>query len=105
MYLRKLRDVRYCETIFDILARQFELAKLDEAREGALVQGVNQAPDKHSFPKRVLIVSGATVVGFLVGAFTVLFQAFLGHMRNDPDLHQKLLYLKGSLTTRKQNAS
>jgi len=27
------RDVKYYETIFDILAKQFEIAKLDEARE------------------------------------------------------------------------
>ena len=31
-YVRKLRDVKYYETIFDILARQFEIAKLDEAK-------------------------------------------------------------------------
>jgi len=36
-YVRKLRDVKYNETIFDILARQFEVAKLDEAKQGALV--------------------------------------------------------------------
>ena len=42
-YVRKLRDVKYYETIFDILARQFELAKLDEAKEGALIQVVDPA--------------------------------------------------------------
>jgi uncharacterized protein involved in exopolysaccharide biosynthesis len=36
-YVRKLRDVKYNETIFDILARQFEVAKLDEAKQGALI--------------------------------------------------------------------
>jgi len=51
-YVRKLRDVKYNEAIFDILARQFELAKLDEAKEGALIQVVDPAvpPDKKSFP-------------------------------------------------------
>src|SRR6202041_1738514 len=34
-YVRKLRDVKYYEAIFDILARQLELAKLDEAKEGS----------------------------------------------------------------------
>ncbi|MGH9597904.1 MAG: GumC family protein, partial [Edaphobacter sp.] len=33
-YVRKLRDVKYYETIFDLLARQYEVAKVDEAREG-----------------------------------------------------------------------
>ena len=66
-YVRKLRDVKYYETIFDILARQFELAKLDEAKEGAIIQVVDPAvpPDKRSFPKRTLIVIVATFVGLL----------------------------------------
>ena len=68
-YVRRLRDVKYYETIFDILARQFEVAKLDEAKEGAMIQVVDPAipPDRRSFPKRGLIVIGATVVGFISG--------------------------------------
>ena len=59
-YVRKLRDVKYYETIFEILARQFEVAKLDEAKEGSVVQVVDPAlpPDRRSFPKRTLIVLG-----------------------------------------------
>src|ERR1035437_5161788 len=47
-YVRKLRDVKYNETIFDILARQFEAAKLDEAKQGGLIQVVDPAvtPDR-----------------------------------------------------------
>ena len=50
--MRKLRDVKYYETIFEILARQFEVAKLDEAKQGAIIQVVDAAipPDKRSFP-------------------------------------------------------
>ena len=41
--MRRLRDVKYYEAIFDILAKQLELAKLDEAREGAFIQIVDPA--------------------------------------------------------------
>ena len=70
-YVRRLRDVKYYETIFDILARQFEVAKLDEAKEGALIQVVDPAipPDRRSFPRRGLIVIGATVLGLIIGVF------------------------------------
>ena len=37
-YARKVRDVKYYETIFDVLAKQLELAKLVEAKEGAIIQ-------------------------------------------------------------------
>ena len=70
-YVRKLRAIKYYETIFTVLARQFELAKLDEAKEGAIIQVVDPAipPDKKSSPKRTLIVIVATFVGLLVGIF------------------------------------
>ena len=76
-YIRRLRDVKYYETIFDILARQFEVAKVDEAKEGAVIQVVDPAipPDKRSFPQRALIVIGATIGGLLLGVLATLFQA------------------------------
>jgi len=40
-YVRKLRDVKYNETIFELLAKQFEMAKIDEARQGSVVQLVD----------------------------------------------------------------
>ena len=104
--IRKLRDVKYNETIFDILARQFEAAKLDEAKQGALVQVVDPAvpPDKRSYPKRGLIVIGATVVGFFFGAFLVLMQAALRHMKKDPGASAKLVLLKSALTSRRSKS-
>jgi tyrosine-protein kinase Etk/Wzc len=95
-YVRGLRDVKYYETIFDILARQFELAKLDEAKEGAVIQVVDPAipPDRKSFPKRSLIVLGATVAGFFIGAFLALFQAALQRLKDDPEGTQKLSILR-----------
>jgi len=103
-YVRRLRDIKYYETIFDILARQFELAKLDEAKEGAIIQVVDPAikPDRRSFPKRSLIVVCALLAGFFVGIFVVLWQSALEHMRRDPETFSKLSALRRtfSLTTR-----
>ena len=66
-YIRKLRDVKYYETIMELIAKQFEMAKLDEARQGAVIQVVDLAvsPDKRSFPKRTLTVIIATLIAFL----------------------------------------
>jgi len=99
-YIRKLRDVQYYQTIFDILARQFEAAKLDEAKEGALIQVVDLAvpPDKRSFPKRSLIVIGATAVGFLFAVFVALFQAGFRRMNDDPEATLKFYLLSRALS-------
>jgi tyrosine-protein kinase Etk/Wzc len=103
-YIRALRDVKYNETIFEIIARQFEAAKLDEARQGALIQIVDPAvpPDKRSFPKRGFIVMIATVVGFLVGIFAVLFRAAFRHLKSDPESSQKLHQLRSYLLLKRQ---
>ncbi len=102
-YVRRLRDVKYYETIFDILARQFELAKLDEAKEGALIQVVDPAipPDKRSFPKRALLVIGATFVGLLVGVMTALLQASWMRIKSDPETTAKVDRLCWSLGSQK----
>jgi uncharacterized protein involved in exopolysaccharide biosynthesis len=98
-YIRKLRDVKYNETIFDILARQFEVAKLDEAKQGALIQVVDPAvpPERRSSPKRGLIVIVATAVGFFIGIFVALFQAGFQCLKNDPKASGKLGFLKREL--------
>lgn len=102
-YVRKLRDVKYYETIFEILARQYELAKLDEAKAGAIIQVVDPAipPDKRSFPKRSLIVVGATAIGFFIGVFTALAHAGLIRMNADAETRAKLDFLKRTLTPRR----
>lgn len=91
-YLRKLRDVKYYETIFEVLARQEELAKLDQAKEGAIVQVVDPAvvPDKRSSPKRSLIVIGAGVAGLLIGIFSAFALAGLRRLRENPEAALKL---------------
>ena len=100
-YVRKLRDVRYNETLFDILARQFEAAKLDEAKEGTLIQVIDPAvpPDRRTSPKRSLIVIVATAVGFLFGVFVALFQAGFRRLKDDPEVAQKLSILLSALST------
>lgn len=94
-YARKLREVKYNDTIFNLLAQQFELAKLDEAKEGALIQVVDPAipPDKKSSPKRALISVVATFLGLLVGIFWALWQSAIAHLKQDPEAAAKLSLL------------
>jgi len=102
-YIRKYRDVKYYETIFDILARQFEMAKLDEAKEGALIQVVDSAirPDRKSSPKRALIVIAGTLFGLFAGILLVVIQESIARLTADPATGAKLQSLRGELSLRK----
>jgi uncharacterized protein involved in exopolysaccharide biosynthesis len=76
-YIRKEREVKYHETLFQIIARQYESARMDEAHEAPLLQVVDSAvaPDSKAGPSRTLIVLGGLFIGLLVGSFGVLFRA------------------------------
>jgi uncharacterized protein involved in exopolysaccharide biosynthesis len=101
-YVRKLRDVKYYETIFEIIARQFEMAKLDEAKEGAVVQVVDPAlvPDRKSSPKRALIMLVALAIGLFLGVLFALMRAGVDRMKQDPETSEKLSFLRRALQVR-----
>jgi tyrosine-protein kinase Etk/Wzc len=71
-YVARFRDFKYYETLFDLFAKQFELAKVDESREGSKIQvlDVAQAPEKKSKPKKALITLMAMLA---TGMFLLLF--------------------------------
>jgi uncharacterized protein involved in exopolysaccharide biosynthesis len=98
-YVRRLRDVKYYEAIFDVLAKQLELAKLDEAREGAFIQIVDPAvpPEQKSFPRRGLFTMTGLAAGFTFGIMLALLQGGLARMQHNPATKDKLDLLKRSL--------
>ena len=106
LYVRKLREVKYEQTIFDLLARQYEAAKIDEAREGALIQVVDRAtvPDHRSSPKRTLIVLGAGVFGLLLGIGWAFASEGYDRLRNNPAEGPRLETLRGLLSRKKIEA-
>ncbi|HCT59752.1 MULTISPECIES: GNVR domain-containing protein [Acidobacterium] len=91
-YLRKYRDVTYYQTIFNVLAQQYELAKIDEAKEGALIQVVDPAipPDHKSAPKRLLILAGCLFAGIFLGVMLALLAEGWDHLNQDPHGRQQI---------------
>jgi uncharacterized protein involved in exopolysaccharide biosynthesis len=91
-YARNLREVKYHETLFDLLARQDEAARIDEAHSAPIIQVIDHAvpPEKKSGPYRTLIVIAATLSGFLFSTTYVLFVYGFRRMRNMPTSRQKM---------------
>ncbi len=96
-YIRRFRDLRYQETVFWLLAKEFEIAKLDEAREGSIIQVVDAAvpPDKKSSPHRLLIVLASTVLAFFVAVFWVWMRKRLDAAFELPENRQRLRAIRG----------
>jgi len=73
-YIGKYRDFKYHEALFDLFARQYEVARVDESREGAMVQVVDPPvpPENRSKPRKTLMAIGGALAGFLA-VITVIF--------------------------------
>jgi tyrosine-protein kinase Etk/Wzc len=97
-YERQTRELKYQETLFELLARQAEAARLDEAKSAPILQVVDRAipPDKKSGPPRTLITIGATFLGFCVACLWALATASLERMQKNPEKAQKLKNLRSA---------
>jgi uncharacterized protein involved in exopolysaccharide biosynthesis len=80
-YLRKLRDVKYNETLYELLAKQYEMAKLDEARDAAVIQIIDKAvqPERKVRPRIIMTVTVATLAGCILSILVVLIMDRLGY--------------------------
>lgn len=80
-YISAYRNYKYQETLFEIFARQYELARLDESREGTLIQVLDPAtkPERKSKPRRSTLVIAGAGLGFLaMAAFLLLRNRRMG---------------------------
>jgi uncharacterized protein involved in exopolysaccharide biosynthesis len=102
-YLRKLRDVKYHEALFELLAKQYEAAKIDEARDSLLVQQLDKAvpPDRKSGPYRSLIVLGSTFFATLLAILIAFAMERLEQAKDDPQFVARLQLFKYYLRRRK----
>jgi tyrosine-protein kinase Etk/Wzc len=73
-YLRSVRELKYHETLFEVLSRQYEAARLDEAKSATLIQVVDRAvtPERKTWPPRALLILGAIVATLLLSSFWIL---------------------------------
>lgn len=90
-YVRAAREVKFQETMLASMLRQYEIAKLDEAKEGPALQQVDVAlpPDRKSKPARALIVMAATLAALLGASLFVIVRRYRALVREqDPQSAQ-----------------
>ncbi|SHN38206.1 Wzz/FepE/Etk N-terminal domain-containing protein [Rhizobacter sp. OV335] len=77
-YIRARREVKFQETLLESMLRQFEIAKLDEAKEGPSLQQVDiaQKPDRKSKPARAVIVLATTLLAFIAASMFVVWRRY-----------------------------
>lgn len=83
-YVGRYREYKYQEALFELFSKQFELARLDESREGGLIQVVDVAtpPERKSKPKRAMLAISGTALSALALVFMTLFHHFWAQARS-----------------------
>ncbi len=94
--VKAYRDIKAREAMMGVLIAQYESARVDESREGPLIQVVDaaQAPERKSKPKRANIVLMAAVTGLFFGVLVAFIRRALRKASQDPRSALQLTQLK-----------
>jgi uncharacterized protein involved in exopolysaccharide biosynthesis len=84
--------VKYHETLYELLAKQYEAARIDEAKAAPVIQVVDRAvpPDKKSGPHRLWILLGCGFMGFVIGYVVAIVTRALRRAAQIPEYAVKL---------------
>jgi uncharacterized protein involved in exopolysaccharide biosynthesis len=105
-YIRAERELLYQQNLFDLLLKQYEAARLDEAKEAAVIQVVEQAiaPDRRSAPKRMEILMFSPLIGLLLGCVLAQLLHWLETELSNPKQAKALLGLISALTRQRSTS-
>ena len=95
-YIAKFRDFKYHETLFELFAKQYEMARIDESREGAVIQVLDaaQPPERKSKPKKAQMAMLTTLAASFALLLFVFIRQFLRRAAQSPESAQKLSRLR-----------
>jgi tyrosine-protein kinase Etk/Wzc len=84
-YTRKLRELKYQETLFELIANQYEISRVDEAKDAIIIQVLDKAvpPDTRAKPKRTSMVAAATFSGFFIAILAAFLMEFVENASGD----------------------
>lgn len=99
-YMEAMRNLKYQEALFEMLAKQYEMAKLDEAREAPLLQVLDKAqkPENKVGPNRKNIVILSTLGGALFAIVLAFILELTSRYRGNPEYEKRRAALKSYLS-------
>jgi tyrosine-protein kinase Etk/Wzc len=106
-YARKFREVRYHETLVQLLSKQYEAARIDEARAAPLVQVLDRAipPDTKTGPPRMILTLGFGALGLFLGCIASLAAQSFRKLEQLPEYAVKLALLRSALRLAPPNSA
>jgi uncharacterized protein involved in exopolysaccharide biosynthesis len=95
-YIHQMRDLKYKQSLLELYSRQFEMAKMDEAKESPLVQVVDKAmpPEERSAPKRAQMMVIATLLALVISIMLAFIMNALDTAKQKPESAERLNLLR-----------
>ncbi len=98
-FARRVREVKYQETVLGLMAKEYEAAKIDEAKNAALIQVLDAAvvPERRSAPKRKQIILFAALAGLLFSCLGIAGEQLFRKAISTPEQMARFEILKSTL--------
>lgn len=95
--VKTLRDVKYYQMLYELLAKQYEAARLDEAKDPPIIQVLDRAaePERRAKPKRTVIVLLSTALAFFFAMGLAFFAETKRRLMDEPASATKWRRLRG----------
>jgi tyrosine-protein kinase Etk/Wzc len=95
-YIHQMRDLKYKQSLLELYSKQFEMAKMDEAKESPLVQVVDKAlpPEERSSPKRAQMMVIATLLALVISIMLAFIMNALDTAKQKPESAERLNLLR-----------
>lgn len=103
-YARKLRDLKFNESLFEIMLKQYEMAKIDEAKDPAIIQVIEKAylSKERAGPQRKKKIATAAGTSFFFSIFLAFFMEYLEKQEStNPENRERINTLKRYLSFRR----
>jgi uncharacterized protein involved in exopolysaccharide biosynthesis len=97
-----LRELKYQQTLYETLAKQYEVARLDEAKDPPMIQVLDPAvePERKAKPRRAIIVALSTALALLGSVCWALVTEWRRKVALTPEGAAQLAELKSHLAMR-----
>ncbi|HKD15351.1 MAG TPA: Wzz/FepE/Etk N-terminal domain-containing protein [Candidatus Angelobacter sp.] len=85
-YIQKFREVKYRESLLEMMLKQYEIARIDESKDFSLIQTLDKpvTPEKRTWPPRTALVLASTILAFIVGVGVVFLMEKIQRASEDP---------------------
>jgi uncharacterized protein involved in exopolysaccharide biosynthesis len=100
--IKLLRDVKYYQMLYELLGKQYEVARLDEAKDPSIIQVLDSAimPERKSKPNRAILVIVSTTLALFAAILWALFSEVKRRALRAPRTAAQIAELKTHLKFR-----